>query len=71
MTDKQKVKEFLVALSKGDYVNANKVFPEVVDSSIQKIINNRKEDVINDINVKASEIAMANKSDQTEPDGEE
>lgn len=66
MTDKQKVKDFLVALSKEDYVNANKIFPDVVDSSIKKIINNKKEDVINDINVKASEIAVSQATDQKE-----
>jgi hypothetical protein len=52
MTDKQKVKNFLVALSKDDYVTANKIFPEVVKSSIKTLINNKKQDVIDNINTK-------------------
>lgn len=59
MTDRQKVKNFLVALSKDDYVEANKLFPDVVKSSVKTLINKRKEDVINDINTKASELVSS------------
>lgn len=59
MTDRQKVKNFLVALSKDDYVEANKLFPDVVKSSVKSLINKRKEDVINDINAKASELVSS------------
>lgn len=59
MTDKEKVKSFLKALSKDDYQEANKIFPEVVKSSVKSLINKRKQDVINDINTKASELIIS------------
>jgi len=59
MTDKGKVKEFLTAISKDDYVTANKVFPEVAKSSVQSLINKKKPDVINNINDKASHLVSS------------
>jgi hypothetical protein len=50
MSNKEKIKEFLTALSKEDYVSANKIFPSVVKSSIQSLVNKKKEEVIEKIN---------------------
>jgi len=59
MTDKNKIKKFLGALANDDFVEANKIFPEVVQSTIKTLINKRKPDIINDINKKASELIAA------------
>jgi len=50
MSNKEKIKEFLTALSKEDYVAANKIFPSVVKSSIQTLVNKKKTEVVEKIN---------------------
>jgi hypothetical protein len=49
------VTEFLTALAKDDYPTANRIFPKVVEGSIKSLINKRKPEVVEQINMKASE----------------
>lgn len=57
MTDKNLVKDFVTALANDDYVKADEVFPKVVQSSLDKIINSKKEEVVTQLNKDAERIA--------------
>lgn len=59
MTDKALVKEFLTALSNDDYKTAEAIFPKVVKSSLDSVINNRKPSVLAKLNKEAEEHASA------------
>lgn len=54
---KDNVKKFLAALSKEDYVEADKQFPSVVNDALQNCINKGKAKVVDEINVAANKIA--------------
>ena len=60
MADKELIKEFLTALSNNDYVAADKVFPNVVKSALNTVINNKKPTIVEQLNKKAEEIASKN-----------
>lgn len=70
MTDKSRVKDFLAALAKDDYVTVNEIFPEVVNSSLKSIINKRKPDVIDKLNTKASDLVSTSFHDKSDEEGE-
>lgn len=58
MTDKIKAtKEFIVALANDDYVQADKLFPNVVDAAIKNIINNKKPEVLKQLSAQAEQVA--------------
>ena len=59
MTDKNTVKDFIVAIANDDYIQADKAFPKVIDSSLKKIINNRKPEVLKALSAEAEKIAQS------------
>ncbi len=59
MTDKEAIKQFLGALANDDYVEADKHFPNVVSSSINNLINNKKPAVIERLNAEAEKSALS------------
>lgn len=58
MPDQNKeTKDFIVALAADDYVQADKLFPNVVKNALQNIINNRKPAVNKQLSAQAEQIA--------------
>jgi len=51
------LKNFLSAIAKDDYIEADKHFPDVVQNSIHNVINNRKPAILDGINSKVNEVA--------------
>lgn len=56
--EKQHIKEFLTAIANDDYVSADKIFPNVINSKINSIINNRKQAVVEQLNSQAETSAL-------------
>jgi hypothetical protein len=58
MTDKiQATKEFIAALAKDDYVQADKVFPNVVKAAVENVINNKKPAILKQLSAQAEQVA--------------
>lgn len=58
MTDKNKqTKEFIIALANDDYVKADTVFPNVVKSAIENVINNKKPAIFKQLSAQAEQVA--------------
>lgn len=58
MTDKEEIKAWLAALSNDDYVEADKRFPNVVKSTVNSLINNKKPIVVERLNAAAEKTAL-------------
>ncbi len=58
MTELNKeTKDFIVALASDDYIQADKLFPEVVKKSVEKLINKRKPAVYKQLSAQAEQQA--------------
>lgn len=53
----KETKDFIVALASDDYIQADKLFPDVVKKSIEKLINNRKPAVFKQLSAQAEQLA--------------
>lgn len=65
-TDKE-IKDFIVALAADDYVQADKLFPNVVKNAVQNLINNRKPAVHKQLSAQAEQIAKDSLNNGTPP----
>lgn len=50
-------RDFIVALANDDYVQADKIFPNVVNAAIQNVINNKKPEVLKQLSAQAEQVA--------------
>lgn len=68
-TDKDGVKEFIVSIAKDDYAAADKIFPKIVKSAVQSVINNRKPAILNQLNKQAEDVAAKEVTKEANPEG--
>lgn len=61
MSTEKNVEDFLECLSKEDFVGANEKLGLAVRSSLETLINNKKEAIANKLSEKAQTIALENK----------
>jgi len=57
MSDKEDIKQWLNALANDDYVEADKQFINVVNSSLKSVINNKKPAIIKQLSADAEQVA--------------
>jgi BarA-like signal transduction histidine kinase len=66
MTENNKeTKDFIVALASDDYIQADKLFPNVVKNALEKLINNKKPAVFKQLSAQAEQIAKDSLNGQT------
>ena len=58
MTDKTLAKEFLIAISNDDYKKADEVFPKLVKSSLDTVINKHKPSIVEQLNKKSEKVVI-------------
>jgi hypothetical protein len=61
------LKQFLAAIARDDYVEADKHFPNVVKTATNNVINKRKPAILDAINANASEVANKTLKDADKP----
>lgn len=59
MSQKEYIKQFLNSLANDKYTEAETIFPKVMDSVIQNVINNNKPEVLKKLNAEAEKIATS------------
>jgi hypothetical protein len=58
MSDKEEIKHWLNCLANDDYVEADKLFPNVVNSALNSVINNKKPAIIKQLSAEVEESAI-------------